>query len=338
MSEELWRNILTTEDFGETLVPSQDLDEVISIMIENKIDLIQKFSGNLFALLSRRMPMIDADNPNLPITPSVERYISIVNRPPLPLWLLAGFPDVIVWLNEKQQSLFSSAINEEEATKAIAKLYGFDLDSNDIYSKSNINNWDGSLCVYNYRNIIRNYVAQTGKKLEVAVVSGARGDIYLAERLGKMIGEESNHTLIATVTTKYYVELKTHYADYFSDETSLLAMSGILDANVYILTTGQVQPEEIVDLAKSTQGKDERLLEFIILFEALLLKVENPDYSHEELLEGCRNQAKAIERSIKKVLTTYQREPRITDNVKAMMTLTQFSHLRNTAGVSKKIK
>jgi len=336
MIEQLWRNVLATDEIGETLVSSHEVDDVVSLMVENKIDL-QKFGGNLSALISRDMPTMASlfgdENPALPTTPSVNQYISIVNRPQSPLWLLAGFPDVIAWLNEKQKSFLGPSVDEDEAATAIAELYGFDLDAPDDFSEDNVKNPDGSLCARYYRNLVRNYVAQTGQRLEVAVEEGTEGDIYLGHEFLQMTGEESNFTLIATVTTKYYMELKTHYAGSLPDETALLAMSGILDANEYILGTGQIDPTQIVKLAKATQEKDNRLLEFMIQFEALLLSVDTPELGHEEVLDACRNQADAIQRSIQNVLGTYRGEPKIANDTRAFMTSNQFSQLRDAVGV-----
>ncbi len=337
MIEQLWRNVLAAYEMGETLVASNEVDDVVSLMVENKID-IQKFGGNLSALISRGMPtmasLFGGETPALPTTPSIDQYISIVNRPLSPLWLLAGFPDVITWLNEKQKSFLGPSVDENESATAIAELYGFDLDAPDNLSEDDVENPDGSLRACYYRNLVRNYVAQTGQKLEVAVEEGTEGDIYLGQEFLQMTGEESNFTLIATVTTKYYMELKTHYAASLPDETSLLAMSGILDANVYILGTGQLDPTQIVELAKATQGEDDRLLEVMIQFEALLLSVHTPELPHEEVLNACREQADAIQNSIHNAMGTYRGEPKIANDTRALMTSPQFRDLRNTAGVS----
>lgn len=337
MIEQLWRNVLAIDDMGETLVPSHELDDVVSILLENKIDL-QKFGGNLYALISRGMPTIASlfgeENSALPTTPSVNKYISIVNRPvQSTLWLLAGFPDVIAWLNKKQKSFLSQYADMDEAAKAIPELYGFDLDAPDDFCEDNVKNPDGNLRAFCYRNLVRNYITQTGRRLEVAVEEGTKGDIYLGNEFLQMLGEESNFTLIAAVTTKYYMELKTHYAGLLPDETSLLAMSGILDANVYILGTGQIQTTQIVDLAKATKGKANRLLEFMIQFEALLFSIDTPEFAHAELLDACRDQEEAIHRSIHYVLGTYQGEPQIANDTRALMTSPQFRQLRDAVGV-----
>ncbi|MDO9559855.1 MAG: hypothetical protein Q7I89_09265 [Syntrophales bacterium] len=335
--EQVWHNMLAADELEETLVTSHEVDDVVSLMVEFKIDP-QKFGGNLCALMTRGMPtmadLFGREKPSLPTTPSVNQYVSIVNRPiRAPLWLLAGFPDVLAWLNDKQEASLNPSVDQEEAANAIAELFGFDVDSSEDMSKSDIKNPDGSLRACYYFNLVRNYIVQTGRSLEVAVEEGSEGNIYLGSDFLQMIGEESNFTLIATMTTKYYIELKARYASSFPDETSLLAMSGILDANFYIFGTGQLQPTQILDLAKATHGEKDRLLEFMIQFEALLLSVDTPELSPDEVLDACRNQAKAIQRSIRSAMETYRGEARIADDARALMTSTQFSHLRNAAGV-----
>ncbi|KKM23610.1 hypothetical protein LCGC14_1613490, partial [marine sediment metagenome] len=271
---------------------------------------------------------------SLPTTPSVSQYVSIANRPVrAPLWLLAGFPDVLAWLNEKQKTFLGPSVDEDEAATAIGELYGFDMDSSPDISEHEMENPDGSLRACYYCNLVRNYVQQTGRSLEVAVEDGSESDIYLGNDFLQMTGEESTFTLIAAVTAKYYMELKTHYASSFPDETSLLAMSGILDANVYILGTGQIQPIQIVELAKAAQGQEDRLLEFMIRFEALLLSVDTPELPPDEILDACRDQAEAIQKSIRSAMTTYRGEPKIANDARTFMTSAQFSQLRNAAGV-----
>jgi hypothetical protein len=67
---------------------------------------------------------------------------------------IAGFPDVLAWLNDTQKSSNSSV--------------SISISSEDM-SERDIENPDGSLrACYNF-NLVRNYIAQTGRSLEVAV-------------------------------------------------------------------------------------------------------------------------------------------------------------------------
>jgi hypothetical protein len=337
MIEQIWRNILASEEMGEMLVASHEVDDVVSLMIEAKIDP-QKFGGNLSVLITQGMPttayLFGGQNLSPPTTASIHQFISIVDRPiRMPLWLLAGFPDVLAWLNEQQEALQYPSVDENKAEATIAELYGFDVDSSRNVSNSEIENPDGGLRVRYYRNLVWNYVQQTGRNLETAVEEGSESDIYLGNDFLQMMGEESNCTLIATITTKYYVELKTKYTSAFPDETSLLAMAGILDAQAYIFDTGQIQPMQIVDLAKATQGQKDRLLEFLVEFVTLLVSVDNPTLSSEAILEACRDRADTIQRSVRNAMDTYRGELKIVNDTRAVMTSAQFSQLRRVAGV-----
>lgn len=336
MIEQLWRTILAANEIGRGLVASHEVDDIVALMIGAKIDP-RKFSGNLSALTARGMltitDLFDTGSPALPTTPSVAQYISLVNRPPqAPLWFLAGFPDVLAWLNEQQEKAFSPVIDEDESAIFIAGLYGLDPGFAKYARDEGIGKPDGSLSVHNYRNLVRSYLKQVGQGLEAAVKEGSDDDIYLGHEFLDMVGEESNFTLIATVTTKYYLELKTNYASAFPDETSLLAMSGILDANMYILVSGAIQPREIVDLAKATEGERDRLLKFIVNLEALLLSADAPEVPPEDVLEACREQVDAIRKSIHKAMAIYRDEPKIIENSRAVMRSTKFHRLRRAAG------
>ena len=174
MIEQMWRSILASDEMGEALVASQEVDDVVALMIESKVDP-QKFAGNLAALITKGMPtmgdMLCGGGPALPTTPSVNQYVSLFNRPlRTPLWFLAGFPDVLAWLNDKQRAFLNPSADEDEATTALAELYGFDLNSSDDLSEDDVWNPEGSLRACYYRNLVHNYVAQTGRKLEVAAV------------------------------------------------------------------------------------------------------------------------------------------------------------------------
>ena len=51
MIEKMWRDMLAGDELGQALVHPDDLDDVVALMVETKIDPA-KFSGNLWALLT----------------------------------------------------------------------------------------------------------------------------------------------------------------------------------------------------------------------------------------------------------------------------------------------
>lgn len=299
MPEQTWRNVLTPE--GLQLVAAEELDDVVALMIQFRIDP-QKFGGNLLTLVSRGRPSIFASisdgNDSLPSTPSIGKYESIVDRPGAPLWLLAAFPDVMAWFNESRLETMEPQVRQ-----------------NDLY-----------------RNLVAKYLSETGRTLETAVEEGAPGDIYLGFDLLKMAGEQSNFTLIATNTTKYYLELKRSFGASFPDETALLAMSGIMDAFVYIARQ-EIVAEYITELARQTEGKQNRLLQFLIKFEAILLSIDTPSLSFEEVAQHCEEQAEAIRGAIAKVMRSYSGDSTVANDVKAAMSAPHFKTLRYAAGL-----
>jgi tetratricopeptide (TPR) repeat protein len=147
-------------------------------------------------------------------------------------------------------------------------------------------------------------------------------------------GEESNCTLIASMTTKYYLQLKRSYGASFPEETSLLSMAGILDANAYILMLRSVTVAQIVAVAKETERMQDRLVEFLVRFETLLLSRDNPECSVDEVRRVCEGESVAIRRSVKRTMDAYTDEPMIADAVQAMMSSPKLSDLRQQAGVS----
>lgn len=336
MIEQIWHDLLAPDDLEESFVARDEIDDVISLMTESRINP-RKYGGNLRVLLTGGMPstedLFGGVDP-LPTTPSIGKFMSVANRPLYtPLWLLAGFPDVLAWFNEKMDLVLGPSIDEEEARRSYARLFGMGLDSPQSSNENEFKNVDGTLHVRYYRNLIANYVKETNKSLEVAVQEGSAEDIYLGFDFLRMAGEQSTCTLIATMTTKYYLELKRSYGDSFPDESSLLAMAGILDAKAYIFSAKQFTPAQVIALARETEGMQDRLVEFLIRFETLLLSIDTPEVSFEEVRGICQDEAEAIRGSIQRTTDSYRGEPKITDDVRAVMSSPQFAQLRLAAGV-----
>ncbi len=174
---------------------------------------------------------------------------------------------------------------------------------------------------------------ETNKSLEAAVQQGSAEDIYLGFDCLRIVGEQSTCTLIATKTTKYYLELKRSYGASFPDESSLLAMSGMLDAKAYIFSTKQLTPAQVIALVRETEGMQDLLVEFLIRLETLLLSIDTPELSFEEVRGVCQGEAEAIRGSIQRTMDSYRGEPKITDDVRAVMSSPQFAQLRLAAGV-----
>jgi hypothetical protein len=347
MIKQMWENILTCYDLNEPLVAHDELDDVVALMIELKIDP-QKFSGNLYVLLKRgRLSMSDIlkEENSLPTTPSISKFIAIIDRPiRIPLWPLAAFPDVIDWAMEQKEEVLKSKYmkkNTEEVNSSIDKDRNIintakHLDAN-LHSQRD-SYWDeienASSRVNYYRKLISYYKKETDKALEVSVLERSEKDIYMSySYISQKFGEESHYKLIATMTTKYYLELKKSYGLSFRDESSLLAMSGILDASFYIFNIKNISTSQIITLAKKTEGMENRLLNFIIRLEILLLSIHSPEFSIEEIRKACLSQTEAIRGSIKQTMDSYEGEEQIAKNVLVIMLSPEYEQLRLSIGV-----
>jgi len=339
--DQMWHTLLASDDLKWIQVAQDEVDDVVSLMIESRID-VGKFSGNLEVLFTgghRAMEEMylatSGGGAPLPSTPSISKFARTIDRPPgLPLWFLAGFPDVFAWFEDEQLALFNPSVDEEARVEATAKLLGLDFDASQNSDAPDFHNDDGTLHSRYCRNIVANYIRKTGEPLEAAVQEGSDDDIYLGSDFLQMVGEESNFTLVASMTTKYYLELKKRYGRSFPNETSLLSMSGILDANYYIFASRQITVAQVIAAAKETEGEQDRMYEFLIRFEALYLSVDETRFSGEEVLETCRSEAEAIRRSIERTTASYKGEPMIVNGVHTMMSSPQFLQLRQEVGVA----
>lgn len=337
MISQMWLDILGFEDFEEPLVLPDEIDDVVALMLEMKIDP-QKFCGNLMAILRQgRRPFDEAflgkSQPFI-TTPSAKRYTSVLDRPAsTPLWVLAGFPDVHQWLVEKIVEWCKPPADEEAGERRTMELYGIDLNTAQNADEAQFWNCNGSLRVCYYRNLISNYRKETGNILEVSVVEGSENDIYKGKDLLDALNEDSNFTLMAGITTRYYVELKRSYGHRFPDEASLLATSGILHGHIYVFQAQTIKPEQIIAIAKATKDSTDRLLDFIIRLETLFLSVDAPEFPFEEVESACKEQAVTIKNAIDRAINSYDGQPDVVDGVQVFMKSSQLSQIRKDLGI-----
>ena len=339
--EQVWRTLLASEGMEGLVVAEDEVDEVVSLMTESRIHP-QKFAGNLEIVLTGRSQPTEAypfaengGGAALPSTPSMGKFLLTIDPPrEFSRWFLAGFPDVVSWFEDEQLALFNPSVDEEARTEATAKLLGIDVGASQNSDEPDLRNDDGTLRCRYCRSIVANYITKTGKPLEAAVEEGSDDDIYLGYRFLETLGEESNFTLTASMTTKYYLELRKRYGRSFPDETALLSMSGILAANYYILVTRQISVAQVIAMSRETERERDRIYEFLIRFEALYMSVDETVLSADEVYEICRGQGEAIRASIKRTIDSYGGEPMIVDSVRKVMSSLEFSALRQEVGVS----
>ncbi len=262
MIKKIWKDnfeILVKEGAG--VIGKEDIDDVVDMLVADKIDP-QVFVSNLEVLISGYMSPfnfsgVDKKEPSASVS-----YLNIARRAPgFPLWFYAAYPDVMKWFHEWQRELD----NINDLATESAKLFGIDIEG-DATQLDNIMNSEGKHRPKYLKNLVKNYKDKTNKSLEVRVDEFSEGDIYAGQEMLEAVGTESNFTLIAEITTKFYLELEKNYRECFADKTGLFATSGVLDAQWYVFS-GQIKVAEIIDIAKKTIKSDDPLLNFIIELE-----------------------------------------------------------------------
>jgi len=337
---QVWVNLLDSSELEEPMVSPDDLEDAVSLMIDARIDP-SKFAGNLCALVSGGTGIMSPKDlffgPEKTSQPQPTQSMTdefIFGRPlGTPLWMLAAFPDVVNWLNSRMAALHRTSDNESDETAKVLSLWGIDLRGSGDLDEDSFKNSAGQVKAKYFRNLIHNYATDAGKTLETAVEPGSPNDIYAGFSLLQSVGEDSLFTLIASMTTKYYMELRGTFANCFPDEASLIAAAGIIDASHYILVTQQIRPEQIIALAHETQEGRDRLVDFMMRFEPLIMSADAPELPFETVRESCKGESKAVEHATKRIVSSYTKEPKIATSVRLFMESGQFSDIRKMLGV-----
>lgn len=341
MIHKIWEDLFnSSETEGLSMGSREDVDQIIDIFIADKIDP-QVFLSNLEALLREGLPSINdlfgvGEKKKHKPTESVSRFTSIVNRPlSIPLWFLAAYPDVMVWLDEQEKKYIKSHNRDYDGWGVkMAKLFGMSIDDGPL-NENQIMDSKGKTRPKYLEKLIQSYKDVTEKALETAV-KNIENDIYLSDEFLKAFGTENNSTFIAENTTKYYLELSRNYGGRFNDESSLLATAGILDARVYIFIEQSIQPSEIIKLAKKSISSNDPLLAFIIGLEIKLFKVDTTNIDIDNIKGVCEGQRQNIKKAIQKVKDEYTSEPLFASEVAAFMNSSKFKPYRKMMGIKNK--
>lgn len=150
---------------------------------------------------------------------------------------------------------------------------------------------------------------------------------------------KSNFARIAENTTKYYLELRTNYGSRFSDEISLLATAGVLDAQNYIFVEHSIEIDTIIDMARkavSQEGNEfeqDPLFNFIFNLEVALFTVDNPRFSSSDIELACFKKANTISNAIRKSKEKYGGEARFALAVGTLMESPEFRQVRKQLGI-----
>lgn len=328
---DLWTSFLGPEDLS---VASGDaLDEIIrTLLVADRIDP-WLFIANYEAIerqgaMSARAFLGGAEDKEP--TRSARELLSPLDRPlAMPLWFLAAYPDVVVW----QQAQFERCVDEEEATELMGNLLGVDFGDPDRIA-DDIYDAHGKNRPHLLRNLVASYKAATGKTLEVAAQGGS-DDVYAAQAMLEALGTESNFTLIAENTTRFYLELSKSHRHRFRDISSMLAAAGFLDAMVYVLGEGRIGVEEIAEMARRSAPHGEHaLLDFIVELEARIFECEEPNMDAREIREICEAERSNIARAVENTKAHYRGEAVFASAASCFMSDPEFGAVRKSLGIS----
>src|SRR3989339_515293 len=104
MINEILRPIFVDGD----LAPEEEIDGIIEMFCEDKIDLML-FISNIEALCKNPSQYGNQTKP----TPSIKHFIQFLNRAlSFPLWFYAAYPDIMAWFNKQNA-------NEDTALKLL---------------------------------------------------------------------------------------------------------------------------------------------------------------------------------------------------------------------------
>ena len=212
-------------------------------------------------------------------------------------------------------------------------MFGLDLSDPALEQRSDdfVDN-EGNPRPNTLRNLIQSYKDRTSRELETAVKTFEE-DVYLGSKLLEALGVENNFILIAVNTTKYYLELVRNHSDRFKNEASLLATSGVLDAQYYIVEL-MIKPSEILEMAEwAAPHTEEALLDFITRLEIRLFTIENPSIDRSDMEMACLAQKWAIAEAIERTRNEYVSEPIFASAVSDFMNSPNFGELRRMLGV-----
>ena len=149
--KKIWKETfgLAENESGMCIAPEQDIEQVIDILIADRIS-IQSFTSNLKEYLC-----VD---------------ILCSNPSGVPLWFAAGYLDVWDWYME----LFAKEAEDQDEVDKLPNLNigGETIDGNQF------NNLDGKTKLDYYENLIRIYKEKTRRKLNALVDDDAEDNIY----------------------------------------------------------------------------------------------------------------------------------------------------------------
>ena len=144
---------------------------------------------------------------------------------------------------------------------------------------------------------------------------------------------EENLTSIAVNITKYYLELKRNYYNRFNDEATLLASTGLIEAQSYL--EQKISLAQIFDIAKkSALANDGALVDFIINLEIKIFQIEAPEFDIFEVTAACFEKKREIECLVQKMQREYLHETDIASSASNFIMSYTFEKYRTELGIN----
>jgi hypothetical protein len=167
-----WKEQLESYKKNETMIPEDEIDLVIDLFIGDKISP-DKFTANLIHIITNGNDKLNAIlDPGIQEmlkdqTPSIDSaYSAIQRRNGVPNWFYAAYPDVLLWLSQKEHEL-----DGDDLIEGSFKLFGIDVGSIDkkelekIFEKKLISN---NNCIrFRYLNNLANNFKKENYKNKV---------------------------------------------------------------------------------------------------------------------------------------------------------------------------
>jgi len=337
MVKKIWKDQFELLETG--VISREDVDGAVDMIVLDKIDP-QVFVSNLEVLIqgySSPLNFAASGVESKEPSPSVHHSDITRRAPAFPLWFYAAYPDVMKWFDEWQKKCMQTVdFDLDKLATETTKLFGLKAEDIENTNNSVLNNEKQYRPNY-LKNLVQKYKEKTGKELEVMVGEYSESDIYTGQEMLNAVDTESNFTLIAETTTKFYLELKKNYSEYFNDEVTLLATAGILDAQWYVFS-GNIQPKEILDIAKNSEQSKDSLLDFITKLEVILLGNDTPNMTTKDIEKAVEEQKNNIGKAIQKIRKEYRSEHRIASDIKTFMESDKLQEVRNSIGIKERNK
>jgi hypothetical protein len=307
-AKSLWLKML--HDYPADDLNEAEIKKIVNLFVDTKINP-NCFVNNLDFLLTNGINPFHS--PEKKPTKSIFQFRNFVNRPHGPYWFLAAYPDVVSWMQnlpEEDQHIFED----------------FDIDKKSFK--------DNEPSIEYFEKIVGAY-QKTSESFETSEFFNLDENIYASSTIFDELGTDNNLTLIAEITTKFYLELKK-YEDKFSEETMLIAAAGILDAQHHIFIDKTIDSNYIIKLARETSKSSTPLVDFILKLEPIVLAQTNSHVPLKEIEETVRKEEKSIRAAIQKTMDTYSQEERIQMNTREFLKKFRFKKYRLQLGIDSK--